>query len=126
MKSNELRIGNLVKDRGDKILRIDWFEINKVCQRQMLGNFEVHPLTEYFEYLKPIELSEKWLLRFGFEKDGCSYYAPNFDGFRLRIYRENDSFFFGINICRSIEIEFIHELQNLVFILTGEELQILP
>ena len=70
IQPKELKIGNFVKDRGNKQLRIDWFEKDKVCMKQVVEGHEVHPMTEYFEDLLPIEVNDQWLLDLGFIKDG--------------------------------------------------------
>lgn len=140
MKANELRIGNLVMDRGNKILQIDWFERSKVCQKMEINKLEVHPLTEDFEYLQPIPLTEEWLLKFGFiliryPKEGSDVLTTQRE---LRgtkwFYRSNDKFNIqveckdystvSIGYCVLTKVQFVHQLQNLYFALTGEELTI--
>jgi len=74
IQPNELRLGNYVQDRGGKVLKIDTFEtthngeeyVLKVGQRMFVNGNEVHPLTEYSDYLDPIPLTKDWLTRFGF------------------------------------------------------------
>lgn len=70
MKASELRIGNIVNvPREDQSpFRIDFFEYLydndcKVAKRSFIGETEVHPLTWYFIDLKPIPLTEEWLLK---------------------------------------------------------------
>jgi hypothetical protein len=109
MKANELRIGNYYNQftyihqvNGDIIS-----ELEKAPQGQL--------------WCKPIPLTEEWLLRMGFEK------SDNYgnDEYRLDGY----SYFRGsfyISDCdecgESVEINFVHELQNLYFALTKKEL----
>ena len=127
MKANELRIGNYFLDRGNKTLRIDWFERSKACMTMMIGNMEVHPLTEDFEYMQPIPLTEEWLLKFGFEwsirhqathKEGFEFDLNSlvYGGYSLSTWKR------GVIIVESIK--YVHQLQNLYFALTGEELTI--
>jgi hypothetical protein len=133
MKANELRIGNLVKDSGGKILKIDWFERDKVCQRMTLMievnhplmTNEVRPLTERFEFIEPIPLTEEWLVKFGFKftKNGSDiwykeYCFIEFDKL-IKCYIEE-----GRGIICLEHIKYVHQLQNLYFALTGEELTI--
>ena len=94
MEAKELRVGNFVKDRGDKILKIDYWERkDMVAQSQYLENIEVHPLTEDVEYLTPIPLTEEWLLGFGFEiptlvrSYAIKYISDNEDPSRFRAWR---------------------------------------
>jgi hypothetical protein len=76
--------------------------------------------------LKPIPLTEEWLLKFGFVKD--SEYDNTFN---LGIEVLNGFKDFTIDIrakvllldCMEIKIEYVHQLQNLYFALTGEDLE---
>jgi len=119
MKANELRIGNLVKNNepryGDKILVIESIGDNDTVN----VFFRQYPMSE----LEPLPLTEEWLLKFGFyknidtelfEKGGfqieisvlkCLFYLPEFGDWHK-------------------EIEYVHQLQNLWFALTSEELTI--
>jgi hypothetical protein len=56
MKANELRIGNYVYDTLGKVNKIDLEAITYVVK-------------EPHNQVKPIPLTEEWLLKFGFEKD---------------------------------------------------------
>lgn len=125
MKVKELRIGNLVLNQ--------WGEIDSVEQIGIsLVQFENGYCRE--DDLKPIPLTEEWLLKFGFEpffglglvKRGLSVDGTvahfSFDYWRLgdqANYLENDDF---VEI--PIEIKYVHQLQNLYYALTGEELTI--
>jgi len=128
MKANELRIGNLVTDRGGKTLRVNYFDRYKVNQVMYIGDNEVHPLTEEFCFCKPIPLTEEWLLKFGFEKDlnTKSNYFKRINEDYLTIYKEG-LWSIGIpyeNGGTDMKINHVHQLQNLYFALTGEELEI--
>lgn len=108
MKASELRIGNLVYKDG-MVVRI-----------ALIKDRPVH------ESLNPIPLTGERLIEFGFEKDNetrtWSILTPlqKFDYlFELEEYYDHFEPTF-----LSIEIEYVHQLQNLYFALTGEELQI--
>ena len=122
MEAKELRIGNYVLDRGGKILRIDWWEnINKVCMDMNINGQKVHPLTEHAEYCQPIPLTEQWLLDFGFETTSIrTYELPNTRGLVI-VSKMKGEFLIKLNK-NSIWIKHVHQLQNLYFALTGEEL----
>jgi hypothetical protein len=119
MKASELRIGNLV-DLGNRIAKV--IEINHLAC-VVVDLEETQDTIEDYERTKPIPLTEEWLLKFGFEldieDDGYSkgkYKASVSDeGCIFFIY---DSYY-PIEIC---EFKYIHQLQNLYFALTGEEL----
>ena len=112
MKANEIRLGSYV---------IDVFNPKNPTERQidfddlaMLENYKNHPLP-----FKPIPLTEEWLLKFGFLKcDNGSFYIS----FWGRDYYYNDCTLTmrGVNI--QSKIEYVHQLQNLYFALTNEEL----
>jgi len=121
MKPNELRVSNLVADRGGKILSIDWFDRYKVCQQMIIEGMEVHPITEEFEYLQPIPLTPEWLERFGFVADH--------ENQTLGTYYDHGDYgvyMMGNEICdyfyTDTRLKYLHQLQNLYHALTGTEL----
>lgn len=134
INANELRVGNIVKDRGGKTIRIDWFENDKACMRQILHGTEVHPMTEYFEYLQPIELSPEVLEKCGFVNEnikmsGCNIW--HFGDWRIAksFTREEGNFhLFHKRVSPPTwslaEIKHLHQLQNLYYALTQTELKI--
>jgi hypothetical protein len=149
MKANELRIGNWIMDRGGKEWQIDhWETMNKVSakpQTMMCDGFlmETHPYTEYVDYLYPIPLTEEWLLRMGFEKSQEQWYTIkyftdcelateqmaityNLSSNRCAVFdaiEETDIVnILSYPIYTSKKVLFVHQLQNLYFALTNEEL----
>lgn len=117
---------------GAKDLRIGNWLINFLG-----GEFEANPGTiaaAERDYFRPIELTEEWLLRFGFKKDEDGAYDsrndesyPLFMG-RISIVNKQKEFFLWISIDDYFysfawtKIKYVHQLQNLYFALTGEEL----
>jgi len=135
MKATELRIGNYVKWKTEDVTT---FEIINYITSQTIGlesDIDFDTLTP-IELFKPIPLTEEWLLKFGFERQlkmkwaGDGWIHPNsilFDLYKKNKYmgyyqagRHTKDFFYAV----SIEIMFVHQLQNLYFALTGEELEI--
>ena len=116
MKANELRIGNYL--------------LNDVV-------FQVNPITltmiidKTWEFFQPIPLTEEWLLKFGFVAKSIDY---NFtlgnieiaSAIRVLSTNERRNFYLDCDIPEwmKIQIEYVHQLQNLYFALTGEELTI--
>lgn len=140
MKASELRVGNWVSDRGGKTLQVDRIYGNKIeydvkglpTHSEFSGiPLYYHPLTEEIEYCQPIPLTEEWLVNFGFEKHdydlelsyikynrkpsnyGCEYKESNF-----WIIPNGDDDHYRI----PIKLLFVHQLQNLYYALTNEEL----
>ena len=85
-----------------------------------------HPLTEYVEFLKPIPLTEQWLLDFGFEIN------PSFKNnvyVYVKINRDPIELYYNDGWCSTNpdfdwKIKYVHELQNVFYWLTKEELTI--
>ncbi len=114
MKATELRIGNYVMYEPTID---DWEE--KVITLHSLLQVDISP-----ESYCGIPLTEEWLLKFGFQEVELSiprkWVIKN--GFRLRENKLNKYFFqykYGF-----VEVTQIHQLQNLYFALTGEELEL--
>lgn len=109
MKATELRIGNLIFDNiSEEPIIVDWVTI-KVCYLE----------DDVYE---PILLTEEWLIKFGFETDGITFWKSKAD-----IGHFKDCFAYipcGLASQRRTEIKYVHQLQNLYFALTGEELTI--
>lgn len=145
MKASELRIGNYfnVPIQEQCPFRIDAFEycsekFIKVAQEVKLNGFEVHPLTWYGGDLQPIPLTEELLLKFGFKHQNkydleSNLYSKKLNSqYYFTIYSKTETLdfktkFIGwkvLNIGFDIKIDFVHQLQNLYFALTGEELTI--
>ncbi len=117
----DFRIGNLLYDRNGKL-----------CRVEQLGRESVEaPVTRGAITGLPnslIPITEEWLLRFGFEnRKGDGFKAPtNTEHW----YFSTRSGFIPNAFKNSIEsdgykgVYYIHQLQNLYFTLTGEELKL--
>ena len=116
MKASELRIGNWVNDpihnkcnfQIEMFLGIDYF--------QPLTIDPDEELTLKISECEPIPLTEEWLLKFGFENG--NYFILN----DVIIYKDyNDKYRYEYNYGQ-LWVKHVHQLQNLYFALTGEEL----
>jgi hypothetical protein len=122
MKANELRIGNKIIFSEDGTI----FTVGSIEEKGFMVQNEEETTWIESEEFEPIPLTEEWLLKFGFEK-------INNDVFRI-IQNDNFKSPFSIafdNINNLFKIAFqgywyhckhVHQLQNLYFALTGEEL----
>ena len=132
MKAEELRIGNYVScmyydDNNNEI----WEDTTILCIDGTGGDiaeykfwFEGSSNEEIYHETKLIQLTEEWILRFGFNLNGHRLFE------RLSLTKNGFTIEFEISgdICNcylemiGIEIQYVHQLQNLYFALTGEEL----
>lgn len=116
MRAEELRIGNFVKSKKD-----DW-----------ITSVQIGTIANCKNY-KPINLNEEWLEKFGFVKAETYFKDWQIGGLELifvfdyyhpiihqyaELSSEEDQV---IGVSR---IEYVHQLQNLFFALTGEELTV--
>jgi len=123
MKASELRIGNYVVEpkSGDK----NPFQIFSTYSE--IKNDKINGLP--IPLMKPIPLTEEWLLRLGFKMhEGNNFYRYwiNSD-FELTYRPISEAIIFCFTPRRTdhmtgLEVKYVHQLQNLYFALTGEEL----
>jgi hypothetical protein len=125
MKANELRIGNYIGDKDD-IAIVESIDKDG-CMVQFINDekngFRIS------QPIKPIPLTEEWLLRMGFEK-------KEDDLFIIKLTYNNNSIKYSKDYqtwvyykddndagCNAIaDCQYVHELQNLYFALTKKEL----
>lgn len=143
IKPEELRIGNFVEAPNDTYIdRIDKIKdycfkvcvVSKGIVKINIGfdaqrRFEENPVYSYgFEDLKPIPITKEWLVMFGFgqsDETEMGHNAHDEFGFYYD-YDENGILLLdsGAQYHRMEYIRHVHQLQNLYFSLTGEELEI--
>lgn len=113
MKASELRIGNFYNQFGN-ITEVDW---------SILKELKDAPIDQL--WCKPIPLTEEWLLKFGFKKNENGLFKL-FNESEVPILLNEDLNGWtcdGINFSVN-GTQYVHQLQNLYFALTGEELTI--
>jgi hypothetical protein len=117
MKASELRIGNLV-DLGNRIAKV--IEINHLAC-VVVDLEETQDTIEDYERTKPIPLTEEWLVNFGFDKLPIVFESKKF-----YLYKQDNSDIWRLNHSGTnahiTTLKYVHQLQNLYFALTGEEL----
>ena len=117
-KAEDLRVGNLVY----KNYRLFQSEIRKVDALDI--NFHLkHPEVNS---IGPINLTEEWLLKFGFELKG--FYRLKVTSFLELCWKPHDN---TLNLqtekngfTEDSKCKYVHQLQNLYFALTGSELTV--
>lgn len=126
MNANELRIGNLV-GIGENALHADGgknqiYEISEL--KTDVVQFKMFHSSEYYKDLAPIPLTEEILLKLGFEKKSGSEFKNERFIYRFKqrdLIIEGFEYDYNGILCYP---EFVHQLQNIYFALTGEELQL--
>ena len=113
MKANELRIGNYLFAKGTEVIRFTSF-------------FGLCNIENYPERYTPIPLTEEWLLKFRFKK--FTGENSSFDKGKLSVCLtsllngEKGRTYFNSWAVLEYYPKYVHQLQNLYFALTGEEL----
>jgi len=136
LRAQELRIGNYVLDGQDLI------KIHSISENAISFLYEEKPAFLFVNEISGIPLTTEWLERFGFEPNGVfksmrlamddlnrygarTFIVVAYDGEAwIEIisrdvhnnYKESQSHVF--------QLKYLHQLQNLYFALTGDELTI--
>lgn len=134
MNANELRIGNCVNRLGEPTV------VTSISRGGYLSTLASGSITQ--NQVEPIPITEEWLLKFGFQKDGGSmrgsdriwwrYEPTNYDAEgHFYLWFSNESSYVEIHPLGGLEIDgvcvdarCVHQLQNIYFALTGQELEI--
>jgi hypothetical protein len=119
MKAEELRIGNWVYFNG-VVEKIDLDSFHGIAIYDYLDLDPFHGIATYdcLDSYNPIPLTEEWILKFGFCKVNKVDYESNCG--TLELEDTDGGFLFDSRIV----IKYVHQLQNLYFALTEEELKI--
>ncbi|KKN06715.1 hypothetical protein LCGC14_1074420 [marine sediment metagenome] len=125
MKATELRIGNYVSDVH---ANWDYWAVKTLGEKRCYyGSF-----MEKYEHLQPIPLTEEWLKKFGLQKNESGHWCNLVESyycyieivpFKNGIYSLGILGHYDARLGYTSEIKYVHQLQNLYFALTGEELQ---
>jgi hypothetical protein len=121
MDAKGLRIGNIVCNKSAENTE------SVVCgiSNQGMIRFDYN-IRSWYELrdIEPIPLTEEWLLKFGFENDRNGYRLV--DKYSLSISCDKDNKLhpcYGDRILlNAVTLDYVHQLQNLYYALTGEEL----
>lgn len=106
IQSKELRIGNIFLEKFSqteiKVLEISAEKI--IFEGDFDNNWQA----------QPIPLTEEWLLKFGFKKGERGWFKTLDKNLKFNLYTYRDKELY----------RYVHQLQNLYFALTNEELKI--
>lgn len=131
MKASELRIGNLLQKSNGQI-----FTVSRLDNTNDVQVLEERGLLTLGYNLFGIPLTEENLLKFGFQKEGKTIFFLDIGQnlrFCIPIANTDKKIYFEINQYDWNSMEgnycefftnclYVHQLQNLYFALTGEEL----
>ena len=123
MNIRELRIGNILNNGEHYCVVIKIDAIEEVIQTTKLKGspsfFESTPI-------KAVPLTDDWLTKFGFNEVGDKVVMVDSSFHSIQIIQEGNVLLWddsGDSISLN-DIKYVHQLQNLYFALTGEELTI--
>ena len=106
MKPTDLRIGNYVFDNLGGILKIKGINTNSDLS-----------------HLKPILITEDWLIKLGFEKQMAWTFSLHISGNNYLIYYLGEKgWSIGNKDYSDFNCHYVHQMQNLYFALTNKEL----
>ena len=115
MKIQELRIGVYLElpTRNEPIVIVEEILKNNFIICDITSN--EWPLCDY----KPILLTEQWLKDFGFVYTEYRNWEKSSEDFGIEF--NEDEFYFHV-YGNAFNFQYVHQLQNLYFVLTGKEL----
>ena len=132
MKVKELKIGNYLFFEKE-IQQVSSIHSDETIRLKANADENCHGCYSVTQTnIKPIPITEEWLIKFGYVKfksnEIYNEWGLIIDGIlKYKIietvnYLKNNSKFTIPNSDKPIMIQYIHQLQNLYFVLTGEEL----
>lgn len=139
MKASDLRIGNYVYYEntthivsgvhGNKVY--SWWvkdgqPVIEYEAKDISGTQVENPYIDVVSQYEPIPLTDEWLLKFGFEKQDYELILKVND-YGCLVYWHKEMFLMMGQFADCTDIvpcESLHQLQNLYFALTGEELKL--
>jgi len=123
MNYKELRLGNLVNDKRQPpyspvIYHPSIVEYEITFRTACVSNLKTGEKSKRYEdSLTPIELTEEWLLKLGFKPFGKDFIKKG-----IVIHKRKR----GWVLRKTVPIiKSVHQLQNLFYCLTGEELELI-
>jgi hypothetical protein len=131
MKANELRIGNLIlcNDVEIQVENVSEYGINAYSWSDTHYGVQSGGMEYSYEFstakIEGIPLTEDWIIKLG-GKNGERGKYYEFKGYDVLINCSKKDHCFCLELSENNhkEIKYVHQLQNLYFALTNEELEI--
>lgn len=121
LQEKDLRCGNLVQDERGYVFMVDAVDAQELTIKTTVVDNWYH-LSDF----RGIPLTEEWLLKFGFQYEPNPILGYSKLGYKFgsMIIIPDDVGWVDFGERKSFKpIEYVHQLQNLFYALTGEELQ---
>ena len=125
----EVRIGNWVDFHGPKKIVVIHEDYVNVETNNIYGKHS-SCLDEMNRNLKPIPLTEDWLIKFGFKEAEYGYFVFQYRKLKAHylLLNPNKGFVemcFNSQTTAQAPTKYVHQLQNLYYALAGEELKLI-
>lgn len=130
----ELRLGNLVytikKSDVMEVVRIETSAFNKFNgfdDYQIILENTLKKVYYETNNITPILLTKEWLIKFGFNETSYGWingYIFNKFGISIEVDYQNN-IFLGMNNTKIKKLDYVHQFQNLYYLLTDEELKLI-
>jgi hypothetical protein len=139
METNELRIGNVLSDGKFRFVvesiehDMLWGNLLECIKPDRIEDFYDEGVYHFdIKNVNGILLTEEWLLKLGFKKRKFAYVLCNTNeikddyDIRVKFTEKKDEFYLNYGYHEQFigYYKYVHQLQNLYFILTGNELEI--
>lgn len=127
MKASELRIGNWVKNTwsSDQAMQVYPMMISQIATLEKEQN------GENASNIQALPITQEWLEKFGFIEDPEDHWSMILtlgkctnQYLSTSFTRNNVTLYDRQKLSTGIHVAYVHQLQNLYFALTGEELTI--
>lgn len=125
LKANELRIGNYINaevSNGEETVHISGGTITGILEDSVYLNGVKFPLIT----LRPIPFTEEWIIKFEpktfikyYDSVACKFWDYRFE---TKIYADLTDRYISFEGNDLLYFQYVHEYQNIIFSLTGEEL----
>lgn len=141
MEAKDFRIGNFVRTKKPSLKANDsdiekiYFEIEEI--KKDVVQFNGFLAGELYSDLNPIKLTDEWVRNFGFDD---SDYKKGYTGIEIKLSNGMITDFvltkphamddwqtyyaYELRSYRFVDLNYVHELQNLFFTITGFELKL--